>query len=196
MNINLIFGLIVLVGIIWFCTRSDFLKSFELFNPVSSNQQYGPWEQDYKSDKSDPTPEYYSQLDFKKVPTINCCLIEKKYIPDSSGMYFCNFSYLYTKKSGSECNPIQYNLDSNTQVLIDGDNGWSNEYCTMEKEKLGSCRNINKECIDFVDKNFCNKYRMTWSAKTCHQPLEYTWIDPIKIELPSKKPTDGTFKMF
>ncbi len=196
MHINLIL-IVTLIAIIIFINIKEL---FEPFEPISSNQ-FSTWEQNYQNYKSDTDktqPTYYSQLDYNKVPEINCCLVEKKYIPNPGDMYDGNFKYTFTKKSGSECNSSEYNLNSNSQLLIDGENGWSNSFCsnTSESKQIGSCRNINKECIDFVDKKFCDKYRMKWSSKTCHQPLEFTWVDPINIDLPTKKPGDGTFKMF
>jgi hypothetical protein len=72
------------------------------------------------------------------------------------------------------------------------------ENLAKEKDKtfsLGSCRNINKECIDFVDKEYCDKYHMTWSIKTCRDPLEYKWIDKINFIKPESK-NDGSYIMF
>jgi hypothetical protein len=167
----------------------------ESFEPVSSNQ-YNDFEKEYKSDTDISNPDYYSRLDYKKVPEINCCLVEKKYLPNQNELYEGNFEYTFTTKSGSQCDTSNYNLNSNSQILIDGENGWSNSFCSIGSQKIGSCRNINKECVDFVDKKFCDKYRMTWSSKTCHQPLEFTWVDPIHIDLPAKQSGDGEFKMF
>ena len=53
---------------------------------------------------------------------------------------------------------------------------------------------IKNLCIDFFDKNFCDKYNdMTWSNKTCHESLDYKWDDKIKYTL-LKNP--GLFVMF
>ena len=41
----------------------------------------------------------------------------------------------------------------------------------MDIQKLGSCRNGYNECIEFVDKEFCNKYNMLWSNQTCNDPI-------------------------
>lgn len=186
---NLIFALILLLIILYIYIIQ------ESFEPVSSNQ-YSTWEQGYKSDNDNSKPTFYSQLDYKKVPEINCCIVEKKYLPNPDELYEGEFKYTFSKKSDEQCNITNYNLNSNTEILIEGDNGWSNDFCLTGIKKIGSCRNINKECIDFVDKDFCDKYRMTWSNKTCHQPLEFTWIDPVKIELPAKQQNGGIFKMF
>lgn len=189
MPINLLF-LIILITIILFVFTNR-----ESFEPVSSNQ-YSNWEKEYKSDTDKSKPTYYSQLDYNKVPEINCCLVEKKYLPSSNDLYEGNFEYVFTTLSGSQCDSSNHNLNSNTQVLIEGDNGWSNSNCSTGSKKIGSCRNINKECIDFVDKDFCDKYRMTWTSKTCHQPLEFTWVDPIHVDLPNTQSGGETFKMF
>ena len=36
---------------------------------------------------------------------------------------------------------------------------------------------------------------MTWANKTCQQPLDYKWIDPIKNKIPVNQ-NNITFKMF
>jgi len=36
---------------------------------------------------------------------------------------------------------------------------------------------------------------MTWSEKSCHDPLDYQWIDRINLKLPKLK-DDGKFIMF
>jgi len=136
----------------------------------------------------------YNQTNLTKLKNINCCLVEKKYLPNSDASCGGEFKYLFTKKTNEECDINLYNLNSNQQLLIDVDNNWSNNFCSANLKKLGSCRNINKECIDFVNKPFCDKYKMIWSDKTCHQPLEYKWIDPINNIIPFKQ--NITFKMF
>ena len=186
---NLIFLLILLIIIIYVYT------SYETFEPVSSNQ-YTNYEQQYKSNADISKPLYYSQLDYTKVPKMNCCLVEKKYLSSPNNLHEGDFKYIFTKKSDSECDTANYNINSNTQLIIEGDNNWSNNFCTTNSQVIGSCRNINKECIDFVDKSFCKKYRMKWTNKTCHNPLEFTWIDPIKRNLPERPKNDRTFKMF
>lgn len=138
------------------------------------------------------------QTNLTNLTNINCCLVEKKYLPNPDASLGGEFKYLFTKKTNEECDSNLYNLNSNQQLLIDGNNNWSNNYCLANSKNLGSCRNINKECIDFVNKSFCDKYKMIWSDKTCHQPLEYIWIDPIKPinnEIPINL-NNITFKMF
>ena len=127
----------------------------------------------------------------------NCCLVEKKYVSDKNELFGGNFKYIYTKKTNEECNNDLHNLNSNKQLLFDGVNNWSNKYCDNKSDVvLGSCRNINKECVDFVDKPFCDNYRMKWSPKTCHEPLDFVWIDPVKLTLPEYGNGDGSFILF
>jgi len=127
----------------------------------------------------------------------NCCLVEKKYLPDSSDVYGGNFKYTYKKLSNEQCDITKHNSDNNKQLLIDGYNGWDNYRCDNKKEinKIGSCRNTNKECIDFVDKQFCDKYRMEWSTNTCNKPTNYTWDNKNIIVKPESN-DGGEFVMF
>jgi hypothetical protein len=122
-------------------------------------------------------------------------LIEKKYLPDSSNRYGGSFKYIYSKMSNEMCDINKYESDNNQQLFIDSYNGWLNEKCDSQTNNIGSCRNINKECIDFVQQDFCKKYNMTWSEKSCHDPLDYQWVDRINLKLPKLK-DDGKFIMF
>lgn len=166
------FLILLIIIIIWFCCFS-----IEYFN---SNI-----ETSYTEIKDITYPD----------TKISCCLVKKSFQPNTNNIYGGDFIYLYEKKTDKDCNISQYNNNS-SQLLIDNLNNWSNDMCTSESKKIGSCRNINKECIDFVTKDFCDKYKMKWSNKTCHQPLEFTWVDPIKIKLPDKDSNLGNFKMF
>ena len=109
---------------------------------------------------------------------MSCCLVEKKFGPG-------NFDYSFTKLHNEFCNPKQYDLTSNKQLFIDGENNWSNKKHCQKNKKIGSCRNINKECVDYVDKEYCDKYKMVWSNKTCHDSLDYIWTDRIKRDFVS-----------
>ena len=126
-----------------------------------------------------------------------CCLIEKQYLQDNKSIYNGNFKYLYTKKENKDCNLFNYDLNNNKQLLIDGVNNWSNEKCNDINSNLGSCRINNNECIEFVDKQYCDKIPgMIWSQKTCHNPLEFNWEDKIIRKIPEINKDDGTFVMF
>jgi hypothetical protein len=113
----------------------------------------------------------------------------------SSVLYGGEFKYHFNKYENEKCDSKLYELNSNKQLYIDGDNDWSNKFCDSSQNVIGSCRNINKECIDFVSKDYCDKYKMIWSEKTCHQPLPYIWKDRINRILPEKT-IAGEFKMF
>jgi hypothetical protein len=98
------------------------------------------------------------------------CYIENKFIDGE-------FKYVKSE--------ITNNYNLNTIDIID---------CN-DNRILGSCRNINKECIDFVTKEHCDNYRMTFSNKTCRDPLPYIWID--KADRPVNKQKDnGEFLLF
>lgn len=141
----------------------------------------------YKSISDTSKPFYHSELDYIDKSEINCCLIEKKYSPNDKSIYGGNFKYIFEKKKNNECDKSKYILDSNKQILIVGDNNWSNDNCSADNKKniqsIGSCRNINKECIDFVDKSYCDKAKMTWSELTCNNSLPYKWIDKLKPDV-------------
>jgi hypothetical protein len=72
----------------------------------------------------------------------------------------------------------------------------NNENCDVKNNKLGSCRMINNECVDFVTQTYCNTIPgMIWSDKTCNNPLEFVWKDNIIRNVPEKN-NDGVFTMF
>jgi hypothetical protein len=100
----------------------------------------------------------------------NCCLVNKKVGENG-------FTYTYEKLNDDNCNPDNYTTNNNTQLYIDGVNNWSNDNCT--DNKLGSCRQSNKECVDFQSKDTCDKYKLTWSELTCNDPLPFVWQDKI-----------------
>jgi hypothetical protein len=133
--------------------------------------------------------------DIKNGPNTKCCLIEKKYSPDNNSLSGGNFKYMYSSKENDQCNPSLYDLN-NKQLLIDGVNNWSNGSCN-DGGGLGSCRMINNECVDFVNKEFCDKVPgMVWSKRTCNNPLEFVWQDRIVRNIPEKDKDDGSYNMF
>ena len=107
-----------------------------------------------------------------KLDSSNCCLVTKKF----NGTYY----YDYEKMSGDKCNIDLYILNKNKELLFDGVNNWSNN----DINKLGSCRNNNFECNDFILEETCNKYRentkgvlknktnIKWSNKPCEQRIK------------------------
>ncbi len=112
-------------------------------------------------------------------------------------MYGGNFKYVYSSKENEQCDPSLYDINNNKQLLIDGVNNWSNDKCTDQNSDIGSCRMINNECIDFVDKPFCDKVPgMVWSERTCNNPLEFVWQDKIIRNVPERDKDDGSYVMF
>jgi hypothetical protein len=111
-----------------------------------------------------------------------CCLIKKSFIEDNSESGG-RFKYGYKKIYNDNCNYDLYNINENLQLLMDGEYNWDNNNCNEENNKLGSCRNTNKKCIDFVDKDFCDKYNMDWKNKTCNEPYEDFKYDTYKVDL-------------
>jgi len=127
----------------------------------------------------------------------SCCLVEKKFVKDKSlgSLYHGKFKYNFTILNNDKCQDELYNLDSNKQLLHHNQNNWNNKYCNNNSNYLGSCRRSNKECIDFVSKDFCDKYKeMEWIPKTCHDKLDFVWEDKINFKIPNFK--NDTFIMF
>ena len=138
---------------------------------------------------------YYNKIDALPDFNTKCCLVEKNYVKSDNSLYGGNFKYNYSSKQNEECDPSKYELNNNKQLLIDGVNNWSNDNCTDRNRVLGSCRMINNECIDFVDKPFCDNIKgMVWSEKTCNNPIFLT--NDIVRDIPKKDKDDGSYVMF
>jgi len=191
---NIIFYIILLL-LFYFITNT------EHFDPLNETLSFSLKEKDNitfgKKQSFFPNEPNINSSDITNTIT-NCCLVEKKYVSNKNELFGGNFKYIYTKKTNEECNNDLYNLNSNKQLLFDGVNNWSNKHCIDNQSEalIGSCRNINKECIEFVDKKFCDNYRMKWSSKTCHEPLDFVWSDPVKLVLPEYGNGDGSFILF
>jgi len=163
--------LLVFVVIYMLSNKSCSIKN-EKFEIVSSNN-YTDFEAPYKSD-----------TDKTSNKNVDCCLVEKKF-GYNYNLNIGNFDYSFTKLHNEFCDPKKYDLTSNKQLFIDGENRWSNKKHCQKNIKIGSCRNINRECVDYVDKEYCDKYKMVWSNKTCHDSLDYVWVDRIKRDFVS-----------
>ena len=108
---------------------------------------------------------YYLNSNEKK-----CCLVEKKV--DEDGFY-----YHYTKTNCD--NDLEKNLNSERLLT---NKQFPRKFCNyydIEKkgtfpERLGSCRNVNHECFDFINKKTCEKYEdMRWEPVPCNMPIVY-----------------------
>ena len=230
--ILLIIFIIIIILLIYYIYSTVYIISNNKHQNNISNNNIQSYDQsifkninnpDYDSSKfkNDNNYDKYHNLQTNNESNKICCLVEKKYIENSDSLYKGKFTYIYNKLKDSQCNPELYRLDSNTQLFINNENKWlpsfyplekneinqqnlfiSNDFCN-ENKNIGSCRHINKECIDFVDKQLCDKYNMTWSNKTCNEALDFKWEDPINISIDKNKfntqnvnITTNTFKMF
>jgi hypothetical protein len=124
---------------------------------------------------------------------VKCCLIEKKFIQTYSNPSG-DFKYIYNKLYDDKCNPNLYNIDNNKQLFIEGVNDWSNNNC-KDNKYIGSCRNMNKECVDFVSKEYCDHYKLVWNENTCQFNIPYKWDDKEKRVIAEKK-IDDKFQLF
>lgn len=110
----------------------------------------------------------------------NCCLVKKVFDKKKK-------EFVYKYKKMEECS-LKDLKDTNMQnILIDGVNGWNNKYCKDPElnnknynsdNMLGSCKNINFECKDFIPQKNCKKFNMEWTDKTCQTPYQ----KPFKIK--------------
>ena len=188
MNLKLIVIFSILIIIInW----KPLCEKFDILSGKDQTETY----QKYKSNTDKTIPKYQSELSYLPANKLSCCLVEKKYLPDQNNELGGSFKYKFKKLENENCDLKLFRLDSNKQLFFDGENGWSNQFCSNDNKNIGSCRFVNKECIDFVPQDFCKKYKMTWSEKSCHDPLEYQWKDRINLQLPKLK-GDGTYTMF
>lgn len=121
--------------------------------------------------------EYTKNLD-KPMPDPICCKISR--VQD---LKTGKWSYDHKKMKGDECKPYNQNIPELNKVeyYYLGSNDWdnndkcSNSYVDENKQPyLGSCRNLNFECLDFVNKKTCDKYTgYTWSQKTCMENINF-----------------------
>lgn len=94
-----------------------------------------------------------------KIKSNKCCLVKKE----------LNMAkYKYQKYNDLDCDIDNFILDNNNQLLFDGINNWNNNECNDNSIFLGSCKNNNLECFDFIDKKTCDDYKLTWSNKPCY----------------------------
>jgi len=105
---------------------------------------------------------------YDEIKSNKCCLVKK--MLDGN-----NFKYEYTKYENEMCDLNNFELDQNNQLLFDGINGWSNNSCSAETSKLGSCKHYDFECIDFTSKDKCNEYNSRMPPDPQHRKITYNW---------------------
>jgi hypothetical protein len=169
---------------------------------------------------------YNDNIDMGK-DHIDCCLVEKKFVKipknnkpllpsdnmmsekefaiiknNEDYMNSGDFEYIYTKLKDDKCDINLYQLDSNKQLMINGENGWDNNMCknnTKDSKLIGSCRYANKECFDYVTPEFCSKFKnqgLVWSEKTCNMPLDFKFNDTVKFHIPTFDDKGGSIILF
>lgn len=179
--IKIIFIILFLYYISNLLFNKLFNKSTEKFD-ILSNVIFTNYEAPYKSDICEKPKE-----------KVKCCLIEKKFLKSENTQHG-DFKYTYNKLNDEKCDINLYNLDNNKQLFIEGDNNWSNTNC-KDNNIIGSCRNINKECIDFVTKEYCDHYKLVWNKNTCQYSIPYVWVDRENRVVEEKR-IDDKFQLF
>jgi len=97
-----------------------------------------------------------------------CCLVKKELNNN-------NFKYTYTAYNNLDCDINNFALDHNNELLTDGINHWNNNECKNDTNILGSCQHYNFECIDFVDKETCNKYNEQMPPDPLNRKITFNW---------------------
>jgi len=168
--------LYLLLILIWFFYKlykdSKYNNQKEEFMPLEEKKYPLAYQQRPYQDL-----EYTKNLD-KPMPDSVCCKISRK-LDTGNGEWF----YDHEKLKGEACKPYNENYPEINKVeyYYLGNNNWdtmdkcSNKYVTNKKQPfLGSCRNLNFECLDFIDKGTCDKYSgYTWSHKTCMENIDF-----------------------
>jgi hypothetical protein len=188
--IKIIIIIIILICIFFI----NYCEEFTIFNPVNKYTPNGFYDIDRYFRILFPSDNYTSSIyenRFNFIPaTINdntlnndislstsnyddlksnkCCLVKK--VLDNN-----NFKYEYTKYSDNDCDIDNFVLDQNNQLLFDGINNWNNNECKNDTTKLGSCKHYNFECIDFVDKETCDKYNDQMPPDPLNRKITFTW---------------------
>lgn len=160
-----IIALIIIVYYVFSYKKENFQALLSGSEMIENNASY--------RSQYDKTKQFYtSYLSLEEKPEINCCLVNKNF-----NSQYGVFDYNYYKLKNEMCDLNKHQLDnSNAKLFIEGENNWHNIMCE-NRGYIGSCKNANNECIDFVTKDFCDSYRMEWSNQTCKSQVDYTWND-------------------
>jgi hypothetical protein len=211
-KIIIIFILIIIILLSYTIEGFESNILYNYFNPVNKNTPKSFYEMDdyYTLNFSQPTEVWNNET---KVPSIyenrfnfvplaiykqpdnittdrlsssKCCLVQKFANDDDQ------FQYTYKKYENNDCNIDNFELDHNNQLLFDGYNGWSNDYCTDNNSNLGSCQHYDFECIDFVTKTTCDEYNKRMPLDKQNRKILYNW-SPLPCYTKQKTPKNLTY---
>lgn len=129
-----------------------------------------------------------------KFKNAKCCLVEKEIGKDNK------YYYKYTKQTGYDCDPNLVYSPLNKKELFQQKDKSIKNFCSKEHLKIGSCKRLNFECSEFINKKTCDKFsNMEWFPDTCEIMIDRTseivksimkqrkpFIDDLKKILPSK----------
>tara|TARA_B100001093_G_scaffold369457_1_gene354423 strand:+ start:1080 stop:1706 length:627 start_codon:yes stop_codon:yes gene_type:complete len=159
---------IIILLLIFFCILK-FKK--EKFHPINRNSLF----------KTNNT--IVDENDF-----VNCCKVDLKFDYDKN-----DFAYKFKKLD--KCSQDDFHNSINHNLFVEGIDNWTNDMCKEPVCKkdviLGSCKNVNFTCKDFVTKENCEKFGLEWFPETCrrpyNKPLKTKYYD---IEKDTKKPNE------
>ena len=112
--------------------------------------------------------EYFRNTNFTYLNDANKCCKISKVINKNATLYDNNY-YKYKFETTNNCDTIynnNYRIIKENDLL--DDKIFNLNDCNNEL-KIGSCRKIGFECLDFMTENECKKYNMVWSDKLCNQ---------------------------
>jgi hypothetical protein len=155
------------------------------------------------------TKEYVEDLDpsslyqgtfvhkYKKLSDDKCNM--NLYKLDSNKQLFIEGDNNWSNLSCNDTTQQKEPFDNNyAKILMESDLDQNTPIITQppKAQILGSCRFANKECFDYVDKKFCDRFNMDWSPKTCNEMIEYKFIDKVKNHIPTFDYEDSVINMF
>ena len=111
-------------------------------------------------------------------PRKECCLIQDEFVQQEGGLYDSKFVYTYKILYDNDCDIKKYDLNSKTQLFINGINNWDNKMC--KKGSMGSCRFATNQCIDIQRKEDCDKANLEWSPLPCEENRPMVFDDRLK----------------
>ena len=102
----------------------------------------------------------------------NCCLVSKEYDKDKK-------TPVYKYYQLNICNAHDIESSNDRELKIHKLNKHDFKSCNKEKSNLGTCKNDNNECKEFITKETCDKHGMNWNnVDTCFN--DYNKIKDMK----------------